>query len=55
MIEKLVEVDMVQKNQNPLSLKVIYMRRRRPEKRTILPDTKYNDLAVAKFINYIME
>jgi len=31
------------------------MRRRRPEKRTILPDTKYNDLSVAKFINYIME
>ena len=31
------------------------MRRRRPETRTILPDTKYNDLAVAKFINYIMD
>ena len=31
------------------------MRRRRPDKRTILPDTKYNDLNVAKFINYIME
>ena len=31
------------------------MRRRRPEKRIILPDTKYNDLSVAKFINYIME
>ena len=31
------------------------MRRRRPEKRSILPDTKYNDLSVAKFINYIME
>jgi len=31
------------------------MRRRRPEKRTILPDTKYNDLSVAKFINYIMK
>ena len=31
------------------------MRRRRPEKRIILPDTKYNDLTVAKFINYIME
>ena len=30
------------------------MRRRRPEIRTILPDTKYNDMAVAKFINYIM-
>ena len=31
------------------------MRRRRPEKRLILPDTKYNDLNVAKFINYIMK
>ena len=31
------------------------MRRRRPEKRVILPDTKYNDLLVAKFINYIMK
>jgi small subunit ribosomal protein S7 len=31
------------------------MRRRRPEKRTILPDTKYDDLSVAKFINYIMD
>ena len=31
------------------------MRRRRPEKRIILPDTKYNDLNVAKFINYIMK
>ncbi len=31
------------------------MRRRRPEKRLILPDTKYNDLSVAKFINYIMK
>ena len=30
------------------------MRRRRPEIRTILPDTKYNDMAVAKFINYIL-
>jgi len=31
------------------------MRRRRPEKRLILPDTKYKDLSVAKFLNYIME
>ena len=31
------------------------MRRRRPEKRTILPDPVYNDLSVAKFVNYIME
>ena len=30
------------------------MRRRRPEKRTILPDPVYNDLMVAKFINNIM-
>ena len=31
------------------------MRRRRPEKRTIQPDPVYNDLAVAKFVNYIMK
>ena len=30
------------------------MRRRRPEKRTILPDPLYNDLVVAKFINNLM-
>ena len=30
------------------------MRRRRPEKRTILPDPVYNDLVVAKFINNLM-
>ena len=30
------------------------MRRRRPEKRKILPDPLYNDLLVAKFINNIM-
>ena len=30
------------------------MRRRRPEKRTILPDPVYSDLAVAKFINFLM-
>ena len=30
------------------------MRRRRPEKREILPDPLYNDLVVAKFINNIM-
>jgi len=30
------------------------MRRRRPEKRTILPDPIYNDLIVAKFINNLM-
>ena len=30
------------------------MRRRRPEKREILPDPIYSDLLVAKFVNYIM-
>ena len=30
------------------------MRRRRPEKRKILPDPVYNDLAIAKFMNYLM-
>jgi len=30
------------------------MRKRRAEKRFIKPDPKYNDLLVAKFINYIM-
>lgn len=31
------------------------MRRRRPEKRQILPDPLYNDLVVAKFVNCVME
>ncbi len=31
------------------------MRRRRPEKRQILPDPVYNDLSVAKFVNYLMQ
>ncbi len=31
------------------------MRRRRPEKRTILPDPTYKDHTVAKFINYLMK
>ena len=31
------------------------MRRRRPEKRTILPDPIFNDVVVAKFVNYIMK
>ena len=31
------------------------MRRRRPEKRTILPDPLYGDLIVAKFINNLMK
>ena len=30
------------------------MRRRRPEKREILPDPVYDDRLVAKFVNYIM-
>ena len=31
------------------------MRRRRPEKREILPDPVFNDLSVAKFVNYLMQ
>jgi small subunit ribosomal protein S7 len=31
------------------------MRRRRPERRQILPDPVYNDKPVAKFVNYVME
>ena len=31
------------------------MRRRRPEKREILPDPVYSDLIVAKFINNLMK
>ena len=54
MIERLVVVDMVLKNQNPHNLKAIY-EKKKTRKRTILPDTKYNDLSVAKFINYIMD
>ena len=30
------------------------MRRRRPEKREVLPDPVYSNLLVAKFVNYIM-
>ena len=30
------------------------MRRRRPERRQILPDPVYNEKSVAKFVNYIM-
>ena len=30
------------------------MRRRRPEKREILPDPVYSNFRVAKFVNYIM-
>ena len=31
------------------------MRRRRPEKRQVLPDPIYNDILVTKFVNYVME
>tara|TARA_B100000886_G_C20372366_1_gene470189 strand:+ start:117 stop:581 length:465 start_codon:yes stop_codon:yes gene_type:complete len=31
------------------------MRRRRPERRQILADPVYNDMMVAKFVNYIMK
>ena len=31
------------------------MRRRRPEKRKIVPDPVYNDLVVAKFVNNLMK
>ena len=30
-------------------------RRRSPEKRKILPDPKYKDIIVAKFMNHIMK
>ena len=31
------------------------MRRRRPEKRSINPDPKFNDLEISKFINYLLK
>ena len=31
------------------------MRRRRPERRKILPDPVFNDLSISKFINYLMK
>ncbi len=31
------------------------MRRRRPERRELLPDPVYHDLALAKFVNYVMD
>ena len=31
------------------------MRRRRPDKRQILPDPVYGQKSVAKFVNYIMQ
>ena len=30
------------------------MRRRRPEKRIISPDPKFNDLQISKFMNYLL-
>ena len=30
------------------------MRRRRPERRTINPDPKFNDLQISKFLNYLL-
>ena len=42
---------MALKNQNP---NLMFMRRRRPEKRQILPDPLFNSLSIAKFINYIL-
>ena len=31
------------------------MRRRRPERRKILPDPVYKDLLISKFINFLMK
>ena len=31
------------------------MRRRSPERRTINPDPKFNDLQISKFMNYLLE
>ena len=31
------------------------MRRRRPERRSINPDPKFNDLEISKFINYLLK
>ena len=31
------------------------MRRRRPERRSINPDQKFNDLEISKFINYLLK
>ncbi len=31
------------------------MRRRRPDRRQVLPDPVYNDILVTKFVNYIMK
>ena len=42
---------MEQKEQN---LNLMFLRRRRPEKRKILPDPLFNSLSIAKFINYIL-
>ena len=45
--ERLVDLDTEQRNQSN-------MRRRRPDKRVILPDPVYKDMVVAKFINNLM-
>ena len=47
-VEKPVDQDTEQRNQSN-------MRRRRPDKRMILPDPIYKDMVVAKFINNIMK
>ena len=46
-VERLVGQDTEQRNQSK-------MRRRRPDKRVILPDPVYKDMVVAKFINNLM-
>ena len=46
-VERLVDLDTEQRNQSN-------MRRRRPDKRMILPDPVYKDMVVAKFINNLM-
>ena len=54
-IVELVVPGTVQKNQNKdFNCESNIMRRRRPERRQILPDPVYNDKMVAKFVNYIM-
>ena len=47
-VERLVDLDTEQRNQSN-------MRRRRPDKRMILPDPVYKDMVVAKFINNLNE
>ena len=47
------QADLVTEQKSPN--RYVNMRRRRPERRQILPDPVYNDKMVAKFINYIMK